>query len=176
MSIFASPTIVDSALTLTLRIRQSLWRGLFCWWRLATRWLCITATKCNFKLPSLLDHEWLTLRWCQYSEWGSDRGAFSLDPMGCRFLGYARQLPKHLPITLLTRSNIIDALWTLIWEWGSDRVAFFCAYKGWLYVRYVNQRPNWLIITLHTWPEIVDAPLTFILRMGQWPCCILFCL
>jgi hypothetical protein len=60
-------------------------------------------------------------------------------------------------------------------EWGSDHIVHCFTKEGCQHVCYGKQRPGHVSITIHTRLKIVDAVLKLIFRMGQWPCCSLFC-
>jgi len=66
------------------------------------------------ELPYLQDHKLLMLCWRSRLEWGGDRVAISIANNSCQYVRYAYQRPCHWWITVLTRSQIVDAMLTLI--------------------------------------------------------------
>jgi len=56
----------------------------------------------------------LMLGWLSFSELGSNCVTYCFAYKCSQYIGYAKQQPIHFPITLLTRTKIIDAPLMLI--------------------------------------------------------------
>jgi hypothetical protein len=117
----------------------------------------------------------LTLHWYSVSEWGSDRVVYCFAKEGCQYVGYGKQWPGHVSITIHTRLKIIDAPLTLIFRMGLwPCCSLFCQRR--LPVRSLWKAAARLLFNYHTYKTkncwySIDAYF----RMGQWPCCSLFC-
>ena len=71
----------------------------------------------------------LKLRWRSFSEWGSGRVVHCFAKESCQFIGYGKQRPGYISITVLTRLKIIDTLLTFIFRIGQGAWGY-CFWLG----------------------------------------------
>ena len=65
--------------------------------------------------------------------------------------------------------------WCSFSGWGKEHDPVIYELEGSQYLIYEWLKPFATDVTQNAQPKIVDAPLKLIFRMGQWPCCFLFC-